>query len=166
MSTSPEEASRGHDCGSLDGNCNCCACCNNLLEFCTCCNSCEKQLDMCACEHRMRTIWTEHHCKVCDSVYDKDCNEEHSVFHSSGVPCPNCCFLCKYPRKEFRECKCCRVCLIPHPCICDREQQNAISVEKRKNARYLIRCFLRKVISQKRSYFPVNTATLITFSNE
>jgi hypothetical protein len=155
MSQSPEEASRGHDCGSLYGKCNCCPCCNNMPDCCTCCKSCKERLDMCACDDRIKTIWPdEHHCEVCDLAYDEACNEVYSVIHSSGVPCPNCCFRCKTPTKE---CICCRACLIPHPCICDREQHNTIAVEKRKNARSLIRRFLRKVICQKKTYFPANT---------
>ena len=166
MSQSAEEAPKVHDCGSLDGNCDCCAGCDHLEHLCTCCKNCDFLLVSCICEDRRREKWKIfHRCSFCPNVFDEMRNIFEQADHDQGQPCPECCAYCTKPKNYDgdEKCVCCPSCKCPPPCVCEKTQQNTIAVEKRKSARFLLRRFLRKAIFRNReSYFPANTAALIT----
>ena len=150
-------------CEFLEGSCTCCVRCGNSKESCTCCPHCDEGLNRCNCTNRLRDIWTKGiYCWACP-------RDQHGsmTVHQVGQHCPLCCAYCK---KLEHDCVCCKKCGTT-PCIC---------CTRCGDLRIHCKCWSAKVLSHfmrrsvfyhqmqqklreiRESYFPVNTAALLT----
>jgi hypothetical protein len=169
----------GINCEGLPGSCTCCAKCGNSVLRCVCCKYCLETLDLCKCQDRIAEIWKNPNygfCGHCLPKYDPDNDEHVSVVHLDGTPCPLCCVECQKLLGD--DCTCCKKCG-KTPCICCTEcGELRIKCKcwfEMVSGRVLLHFIRRTVLYHKyhkmkqelrESYFPANTAALITFSNE
>jgi hypothetical protein len=146
-------------CEDLEGGCTCCIRCGNSEASCTCCPYCLEPLNLCACFDKLRDIWSiASYCALCPST----------TVHQDGQPCPLCCCKCK----EIKQyCSCCQKCRTT-PCICCTRCGD-LRVNCRCWGAKILSHFMRRAVLYHKNQqelrqfnFPVNTATLITFSNE
>jgi hypothetical protein len=157
-------------------SCTCCPNCGNPSSRCVCCMDCLETLDLCRCQDRIGKIWNEEHrCSHCPMEYDSDSNELESVLHPKNRNCPLCCPYCKEHKDE---CSCCDRCH-KTPCICCTECGDLRIKCKcwfeMVSGRVLSHFIRHAVLYHKyhkmkqelrESYFPANTAALITIPNE
>lgn len=141
----------------LKGGCTCCGLCGNSEAACTCCPHCRETLSICVCSFRIADNWDKfHYCSLCSD----------DSAHQVGEPCLSCCAYCKNVL-----CECCKKCRTT-PCICCTGCGDLRVKCKCWGAKVLSHFMRRAVFYHKNQQeprqfnFPVNTATLITFSNE
>jgi hypothetical protein len=142
-------------------SCTCCPNCGNINTGCLCCNDCLDDPSTCRCYARIEKIWKGYiNCIWCTA----DSELDECVIHQDGQRCPLCCPYCK----EFTpNCRCCKKCFAA-PCICCTRCNEVRINCKCKFVRVLSHFIRRAAVYHKlrESYFPANTAALITIPNE
>ena len=165
----------GINCEGYPESCTCCAKCGNSESSCVCCKYCTETRNNCKCEEQKAENWKNsnyYFCVHCLSEYDSDNEEQVSVVHPDGTPCPRCCVECKNLRGD--DCTCCKKCG-KTPCICCtkcRELRIKCKCWFEMVSGRVLSHFIRRAVlyhkyhkmkqELRESYFPANTAALIT----
>jgi hypothetical protein len=154
----------GMKCVGYPESCTCCFQCGNPTKsLCLCCSDCDNLFTLCTCSGRIAKIWDKsHYCRFCPSEGNS------RIVHNVGVPCPLCCPYCK---KHKDQCSCCDRCH-KTPCICCTRCGDLRIHCKCMSANVLLH-FIRRAVQYhpmqrklRESYFPVNTAALITVKSD
>ena len=157
------------NCEFLEGSCTCCGRCGNSCassdESCTCCPHCDDALNICNCDARLKDIWSEAtYCWACP-------RDKHGlrIVHQVDQPCPLCCAYCK---ELEQDCICSNHKCGTTPCICCTRCGDFRIKCRCWGAKILSHFMRRAVLNHKmqqklrESYFPVNTAALITVKSD